>query len=312
MQKQLIVGASLALGITTALANPSITLMGNAKGTYSIPLSNITQLVKKNIDTSANSPYAAIKVQPIYTAGSKIDYLLVYLPSKTNYSFTVTRINLNATKGSQYTAGGVVNNYHLTQADWQQQPRTKSLGVCPDKSVEFVAATSVPQYPTAKQYVEKVFDNAVSHGYKSVKLEGDEASVEGYENYLACPNLKGFYNIGHGASSGILLSDGMLGSHQFSQMHKELHERAVVVLNSCEVFNDPLKSAVLNGSDPQKYAGGISTLGIGTSEPASACFWDHAFNGKPLTTWLNKCATTIDSNDTWGIGGLGSNTLNKA
>ncbi|MDF1797300.1 MAG: hypothetical protein P1U63_12260 [Coxiellaceae bacterium] len=312
MQKQWIAGATLALSVTTALANPSITLMGNAKGTYSVPLSNITQLIKQNIDTSANSPYAAIKIQPIYNHNGKINYLLAYLPSKTNYSFSITRINLNQTHGTQYTAGNVINNYHLSTADWQQQPRTKSLGVCPDKNVEFVAATSVPQYPTAKEYVEKVFDDAVSHGYKSVKLEGDEASVGAYENYLSCPNLKGFFNIGHGGPSGIMLSDGMLGSYQFSQMHKELHEKAVILLNSCEVFNDPLKSAVLNGSDPQKYAGGISTLGIGTSEPASACFWDHAFNGKPLTDWLNKCATTIDANDTWGIGGLGGNTLSQA
>ncbi len=312
MEKHVIVAAVLALSSTAALANPSITLMGNSQGTYNVPLTSITEIVKQNIDTSANSPYASIKVQPIYANNGTIDHLLAYLPSKTNYSFTITRINVNATKGNSYTAGSVTNNYQPTKTDWQQQPRVKGFGVCPDPTVEFVAATSVPNYPTAKKYIEKGYDDAVKYGYKSVKLEGDEASTTSYENYLACPKLKGFYNIGHGAPYGILLSDGMLGSAQFKQMNKELHERAVVVLNSCEVFNDPLKSAVLDGTDPQKYAGGISTLGIGTSEPASYCFWDHAFNQKGLTNWLHKCADKIDPNDTWGIGGLGTETLAKA
>ncbi len=265
--------------------------------------------MEKALSTSNQNDYASAKVQPIYNSDGDMDHLLVYLPSKTNYSMSIMRINLKQSD-TQYSASKVINNYTLSSSDWQQQPGVQNAK-CPNPNVEFVAATSVPSYPTAKQYVDEVYQSAKKHGYNTIELLGDEASTTNYENYLSCPKLKGFYNIGHGSPDGTLLSDGMLGTDQFSQMHKELNERAVVVLNSCNVFMDPLKSAVIDGSDPQKYSGGISTLLIGTSEPASACFWEHAFDGKPMTQWLNSCATKIDPEDTWGIGGNGSDTLNQ-
>ena len=309
MLKNFSVAASLLLASSIASASPTITLLNNHYGLSQAPIDSITRIVKQTLNAANQSNYASAKVQPIYNSEGSMDHLLVYLPSKTNYSMSVMRINLKQSD-TQYTASKVINNYTLSSSDWQQQPGVQNAK-CPNPKVEFVAATSVPDYPTAKQYVDEVYQSAKKHGYNTVELLGDEASTTNYENYLSCPKLKGFYNIGHGSPDGILLSDGMLGTEQFSQMHKELNERAVVVLNSCNVFMDPLKSAVIDGSDPQKYSGGISTLLIGTSEPASACFWEHAFDGKPMTQWLNSCATKIDPNDTWGIGGNGSDTLNQ-
>lgn len=309
MSKTVITCAAFSLMTGIATASPAITLLNNQHGVYQAPIGVITNIIKQTLDTSNNTTYAAIQVQPIYNKAGHMDHLLAYLPSKKDYSVTVTRINLKQNQNG-YSAGQVTPNYRLTQQDWQQQPNAKA-SKCPDPSVEFVAATPVPDYPTAKQYVDQVYQDASQHGYKSVELLGSDASVSNYQNYLSCPKLKGFFSIGHGSPNGILLFDGDLGADQFSQMNKELKEHAVVLLNSCEVFNDPMKSDVIDGSDPQKYAGGISTLLIGTSEPASACFWSHAFDGKPMSQWLNSCATKIDPNDTWGIGGNGTDTLAK-
>lgn len=302
---------ALSLISSLALGTPHITLMGNNHGTFSAPIGNITEIIKKYVDTSAQSPYSQIAVQPIYNNQHQLDHLLVYLASKTSYQLQLERISLNQQHG-HFLATQARFVEHLSAEELAEQPGAQLQGECPNPQVEFVAATPVPYIKTAKQYVEKVYADANAHGYKTIKLEGNAASIENYKNYLSCPQLKGFYNIGHGSPSGIMLSNGILSAKDFNAMQQKLQEKTVIVLNSCQVFNDPLKSAVIAGADPQKYTGGISSLRIGTSEPASACFWSHAFNGEPLSQWLNSCTQQLDPYDQWGMGGKGGEQLSPA
>ena len=65
-----------------------------------------------------------------------------------------------------------------------------------------------------------------------------------YKMYLAS-GILGFVNIGHGNTNGIALYDGFLDAAWFNGIANQAVSPAVVYFNSCQVHNDPLKSAVM-------------------------------------------------------------------
>jgi len=305
--KKIALLAALSFSASAFADEIPITLLSNAKHTYSVPINKIVDIVKQTIPMTPSSGYASAKVQVIYDNNHHPDYLLVYLLSAKTYQFSVTKIKIN----DKYQMISVTPSYHLQKNDFAQQPiARRARSACPDESVEFVAATPVSDYPTAKDAVDHVSEAAKAKGYSTVVLYDDDASIESYSNWLSCPKLKGFFNVGHGNSDGILLSDGVL-SHDFftNDIPKQLSEKTVVVFNSCEVDNDPLKSSVVEDADAQKYAGGVTELEIGPSESASKCFWDAAFKKQPLTAALTNCNQKYDSDDTFGIDGHGADVL---
>jgi len=105
----------------------------------------------------------------------------------------------------------------------------------------------------------------------------------------------------------ILVADGYV-TYQFfqNQLKGKLNEKTVILFNSCEVFNEPFKSAVIVNADSQKYLGGITTLQIGPSENASVCFWTNEWAGKSMTASIAQCNKDFDGDDTFGIDGKGS------
>lgn len=312
MQKHLrriAIFSALCLASTHAIANEiPMSLLSSVKGNHAVAINKVTDIVKQNISLSPTSGNSKAEVQMIFDSKNKPDYLLVYLLSAKNYSFTITKIKVD----ENYHVTSVTPDYHLQKNDYAQQPKVATPS-CPDDSVELVSATPVDTYPTAKDAVDHVYQQAGEKGYVAKELLGDEASVESYMNWLSCPNLKAFYNVGHGSSDGIMLSDGVLSHDNFTgELNKKLGERAVVLFNSCEVENDPLKSSITEDADAQKYAGGISNLVIGPSEAASKCFWDAALDQQPMTANLADCNQKYDSGDQFGIDGHGADLLNLA
>jgi hypothetical protein len=297
--------ASTIFLTSTVFANDiPVNLMGSATAMNSAPINIIMDIVKQNIDLSLSAGNAKASVQVIYK-NTKPDYLLVYLLSAKDYSFTVTRIQLD----QNYHVQSIIPNYQLQASDDASQPAT-STPVCPDNTIEFISSTPVDTIATAKEGVENVYNDALAHHYKAVKLLGAEATVASYQNWFACPKLKGFFNIGHGNQNEIVLADGYLKSRFFATTeHNKLVEKAVVLFNSCEVDNSPLKPSIVESSNAQKYAGGITNLLIGPSESASQCFWSKAFNSEGMTNAIQDCNQQFDPADQFGISGHGSDII---
>jgi hypothetical protein len=136
--------------------------------------------------------------------------------------------------------------------------------------------------------VEKVHQMAVSAGLKSKVLLGADATVANYKQYLAS-GLKGFVNVGHGNTTGIVLADGPLHYNWFQSLSYRRLSPAAVYFNSCRVFNSPLQPAVMNAG-ALTYIGGIVNLGIGPFEEVCKCFWNKALpQGSRMDSALKQC-----------------------
>ncbi len=100
--------------------------------------------------------------------------------------------------------------------------------------------------------------------------------------------------------------DGNLDYTFFNHLHIPLNK--VIYFNSCQVFNDPLKSSIINVG-VQKFIGGITNLLIGPSEEVFKSFWKKTITeGKQLTSSLNEAQTETNypHPGAHGIGGNGS------
>jgi hypothetical protein len=291
-------GPSYSAG-ETAGGDSKIVVLGGG-GTYSASFSKIAEVVKERIGVSAD--VYKIKVRVVPGTYGKPEYLLAWVLSAKDYSMKEVRIKVD----ENYKALSPAEDYDGPAPGGDQK---RSGGGCPDPQVNFVAGTPVPDIPTAAAAVQEASRAAGAKGYKTAVLSGEQATTQAYLNYLACPNLKGFYNVGHGLPSGIMLADGELSADQFTGLN--LRKSSVVVFNSCQVFNDPLKGKVI-GAQAQKYGGGITNLSIGPSEAASTCFWKAGFEGKALTASMTECAQKHDPNDTWGFEGPGEDKMGQA
>ena len=138
---------------------------------------------------------------------------------------------------------------------------------------DIIAATPVPEIPTARQAVEDVYHRAIGAGLKSKMLLGSEATVANCQKYLAAGPW-GFVNIGHGFPGGIILDDGTLSAVWFQSLDSGPLAPAVVYFNSCQVFNPPLQPAIMH-TGARTFIGGIVNLRIGPSEDVCKSFWNE-------------------------------------
>ncbi len=96
------------------------------------------------------------------------------------------------------------------------------------------------------------------------------------ENAIIGDNFIGTGNISHGDPYGILLYDGFLDYTWFAGQNLR---GKVFFLNSCEVANDPMESAMMNSGHARTFAGGYLDLPISTSVPAFQDRWNYTLNG---------------------------------
>lgn len=157
-------------------------------------------------------------------------------------------------------------------------PDLSPLPLLSDYSLDMVFTTPCEDIPTAVEAVEKNCELADKLGYKVEMLLGHQATIERYKQLLTA-GVKVFGHIGHGNTTGISLWDGMLRHTWFSQLEKQTLKPAVLFLSSCQVFNDPLKSAI-EKAQPRTYAGGIVNLRIGPAEKTQMRFWDLTLQKK--------------------------------
>ena len=292
------------------LQNPDNTLALEAKA---------IEVVKKTLNINQASPYKAIRISLQYNKAQTVKSLIVYLLSSKYKSFKLVKINLNP----DFNVLSVIKNYRLTKADLMQTPAYAHhyQPYCPDASVQFVIGNNFYGDASVELEVQKTYQLAKEHGYNPMLMDvnipnGPQPTIEAYENWMSCPNVKAFYNEAHGWEEGIVLSDGdftysLIDSHLVNALNNK-----VTLFDSCETFHNPLLDSVMNikKGNAQQYVAGIISLPFGASERTATCFWRIAFDHGSLTReMLNKCSKANHLQiDGYGIGGNYDNHLTPA
>lgn len=312
LKKCLYVNIITVFLITSAYADIPIHVMSNTNllGS-SAQLSNgtIQSITKQalshaHINIANHSPYAFIQVKLIKTTSSR--YLLAHLMSRYYFSYQIIRINLTANNAIQYP---VIKNYHLQTADFFAQSNN-IVGVTPQCPAQYqtgkpLFVIGTPYYTEFKSVSLSVdaLSQAVlkTNQYQLVKLIGNDATIQNYQNILACPTLKYFFHIGHSDEDAraFVLSDGDFDATYFSQNPQLNLRDKVISLDSCELFDQvdqgfcPILSKIKN--PPLAYTSGSSELLIYGSPETYACFWKKVLAGAPMTqSTLAQCAIAYD------------------
>jgi len=244
----------------------------------------IVEVIRTRVLPAAKAEYYRVDVKIKRKADQTPKYLVAYLLRKDVYLAEVVRVD-------------VESDFHVTDIAWDYDESkdeedeeddasmSKGGGAC---DLDFVAATPVPDIPTARAAAEFLHNLFTTLGFKSKLLLGVDASVANYQMYLSC-GLKGFVNIGHGNANEIVVDDGTLSAAWFNSVANQSLKPAVVYFNSCQVHNDPLKSAVMRAG-ARTFIGGIVNLLIGPSEEVCKCFWGKILPAAiPMGDALHTC-----------------------
>lgn len=248
--------------------------------------SKVAEIIRDQVLPQTDAEYYRVDVKIKRDSNQSPAYLVAYMLRKDIYLAEVVRVDVD----SQYDTINVTFNYDDSgDEDDEEAPDDDEWdddipddgdpierGEYIDEELDeyaydFIASTPVDGISSAKKAVEELHRLATEAGLKSKMLLGAQATVANYKLYLTS-GLKGFVNIGHGNPNGIVLDDGSLNASWFQGLATNALKPEVVYFNSCRVFNDPLKSAVMHGG-ARTYIGGIVNLLIGASEEVCKCFW---------------------------------------
>lgn len=228
--------------------------------------------IRENVLPKISINYHSISVKVKRKADQTPDYLIAYMLRKDTYTADVVKIEID----QNYEVSNVIQSYDDSGEEEEEDDEKESAysDEIAEYAYDFIAATPCPGIPTAKAAVNYLHSLATSVGLKSKALLGPAASVANYKAYLKS-GLKGFVNIGHGYTGGIVLDDGTLTAGWFNSLAGAPLKPAVVYFNSCQVFNPPLQPAVMHAG-ARTYIGGIVNLSIGPSEEVCKCFWERS------------------------------------
>lgn len=231
----------------------------------------VVEIIRDRVLPQSKGEYYRVDVKIQRKKDQTPQHLVAYMLRKDIYLAEVVKVDVDA----DFHEKGIVFNYDESKEKEKEEEEEEELPITEERGYEcaydFVVATPVPYILTAKKAVEELHNLAISIGLRSKMLLGEEATIANYKQYLTC-GLKGFVNIGHGNPNMIILDDGPLESTWFSSVSNEALNPTVVYFNSCQVHNDPLKTAVI-GAGARTFIGGIVNLLIRSSEEVCKCFW---------------------------------------
>lgn len=246
--------------------------------------SRIVEVVRQAVLPREKVEYHSVKVKVKRAEDGSPRYLVAYMLRKDTYTADVVRVDVDA----NYQVKDFQDEYDNSRDEEEESLDRPTPTFDPAEAFDFIAATPVPEIPTAKLAVEKVHEMAVSAGLKSKMLLGPEATVANYKHYLAS-GLRGFVNVGHGNTTGIVLDDGTLNHAWFNSLTALQVSPGVVYFNSCKVFNAPLQPAVMKAG-ARTFIGGIVNLLIGKSEEVCKCFWNKVLaQNQEMKPSLTSC-----------------------
>ena len=282
-----------------------ITIYGsNHEGALTLDENQVVQIIQNQFAlTNEDIQLAGIDVRVVYDDNNQPDYLVVHLKYRNTYTVETTQVKLHA----NYRVVSLQRNYQEQENDLAQAWDFQTRASCPDNNIEFVVGTFTTEFQTAVQGVNTAAANAENSGWSTKKLIGNAASVSAYKNWLACKNLKGFGNIGHGSPSAIMLAGGSLTANYFKGLSGQPLERKIIYFNSCQVHNSPLEPAIL-GAAAALFIGGDVNLQVGPSENVFKCFWKEVIPNEPdnVEQVLKQCERThYNQQGAHGISGNG-------
>lgn len=247
--------------------------------------SKITDVVRKEVLPREKADYHSVKVKVKRKKDGTPNHLITYMLRKDTYTADIVRVDVD----ENYQVKAFVDDYADTEEEEEEEENEEgNPGGATYEQFDFVAATPVPEIPTAKAAVQKIHQMATNAGLKSKMLLGADASVSNYKNYLKS-GIRGFVNIGHGNTSLIVLHDGTLNASWFQALPGMPLAPAVVYFNSCKVFNNPLQPAIMKAG-ARTFIGGIVNLSIGPSEEVCKCFWEKVLlQGGAMGPALKDC-----------------------
>lgn len=311
LKRFLYLNISIIFLITSAYADIPIHIMPNTGYPLTTEPTNTNiktiateALNHAHINISNNSRYAFAQVKLIQTASER--YLLVHLMSRYYFSYQIVRINLNTNNTIQYP---LITHYHLRSSDFLAQSNniTDVTPECPTqyqtgKPLFVIATPSYEYYKSISNSVDALSKAVLkTHQYQLVKLLDNDATIQNYQNILACPNLKYFAHFGGSDDYGqsFALSDGDFDATYFSQNPQLNLNNKIISLDSCNLFDQvdqgfcPILSKMTN--PPLAYTAGSSQLLIYGSAETYACFWKKILAGAPITqSTLSECAVAHD------------------
>jgi hypothetical protein len=281
----------------------------------------IESIINDRVLSERDAPYKEVKIKVRRNTYAEPKYLIAYMLRSDIYMAEVVRIDLD----SNLEVQDVTFDYDdSAESDEEEEP--PDIQVFDDEgfpvveeeeesewaaprieayAVDMVVSTPCDDIPTAVNAVNHIYNAARTVGLSVVKLIGDQATVARYKSYLES-GVRGFVNIGHGNPNLIVLADGTLSYSWFNSLTGKPLSPAVVYFNSCQVFNDPLKTSVL-GAGARTFIGGIVNLLIGPSEEVCKCFWDSQFTTlTSMGTALKDCEKEKYPNE--GAHGIGGDT----
>lgn len=232
----------------------------------------ISDVIKKDVLSKTKVSYHSVSVKVERLEDGAPKALIAYLLRKDSYTADVTKVEVDR----DYNVQTVIEDYDDSKEVGDEgEEEIEERGAYESEiqvAVDFVAATPVPEIPSAKEAVENIAKIAASKGLNSLTLLGSDASVANYKRLLRS-GLQGFVNVGHGWPGGIVLDDGRLRYTWFESLTDRPLNPGVIYLNSCQVHNPPLQPAVM-ASGARTYIGGIVNLLIGPSEKVCLSFWN--------------------------------------
>ncbi len=249
----------------------------------------IAEIIRSRVLPRSEASYFRVDVKVVRGKDQTPKYLVAYMLRRDIYTAEVVRVDVDA----DLQPGEVTFEY-----DESEDEETEDYGTAPSPpgdeaygyALDFVVGTPVPDIPSAKAGAEAVYNLLSEQGFMCRLLEGANANVANYKAYLAA-GLKGFINIGHGNPNCIVVSDGTVSSAWLKGLSGQPLRPEVVYWNSCQVCNDPTKSAMLSAG-ARTFIGGIVNLLIGPSEEVCKCFWGKVVSSAiRMDDALHQCET---------------------
>lgn len=294
----------LALMCNQARAETPITLLGSSHGNTEIPLARIDTLVHSYIPLTA---YRAVKIQVIQNAAHKPDHILAYLFSKTQDTFSITKIDIT----SNYQAKNIISNYSLTPTDLSQQPGLQThYPHCPNHRLQLLVIA--PNTISAQQSAALAVATTGKQAHLvTMTLLKSQATRKNILNAMHCPNLRGVFFTGDGNMNLIGTVDGMINSDDFKKfLTKKFHHHVITIFSSADGFQNPLQNTMTTLVQAQKYVASEDPLYIGYADKTAACTMIAIISNpkRDINDALAGCAKAYGSpNDQWNIAGSGSN-----
>lgn len=226
-------------------------------------------------------------------------YIIVTLYYIGINKISYVKIDLN----KKFQIAKIINHYHPLL-----KTNIKDIGspsVCPDQSTEFLIAeplTSGNRPQSVSNAVNQIYPEAVTKYQKDhVKLLlGKEDTVQNFEDYLTCPNLKGVFSIASHDDQGrsFMLYDGDF-QYQFLQDNPALnYDHAIISFDTCYAYNaaQPGLCTSMKLLHTEHYTAGVTPLPFVGSPSTYACFWKQILmhNAQPTKTLLSACAKEND------------------